>query len=100
MSTLGFKESWLQQDHTFPDLLEIENYLADLAATIVLFVESEGSIRKLGAFAASKLLLPKTVGVLNTTFLSTKASLQTVPFFGSKTTILTTSDIMSGTKTT
>src|ERR1017187_4095294 len=50
----------------FPDLLELENYLADLADMTVLFVESPGSIAELGAFAASKILRPKTLPVLNT----------------------------------
>ncbi|HEV3332635.1 MAG TPA: retron St85 family effector protein [Bryobacteraceae bacterium] len=49
----------------FPDLLELENYLADLADITVLFVESPGSIAELGAFAASDVLRPKTLAVLN-----------------------------------
>jgi hypothetical protein len=49
----------------FPDLLELENYLADLADIILLFVESAGSIAELGAFAASEVLRPKTLAVLN-----------------------------------
>src|SRR5258708_3632965 len=49
----------------FPDLLELENYLADLADITVLFVESPGSIAELGAFAASDSLRPKTLAVLN-----------------------------------
>lgn len=52
----------------FPDLLELENYLADLADLIILFVESPGSIAELGAFAASNELRPKTLAVLSTTF--------------------------------
>jgi hypothetical protein len=63
-----FQKSWLQPDHTFPDLLELENYLANLATVIVLFVESPGSIAELGAFAASPPLLPKTLAVLNTEY--------------------------------
>ena len=50
----------------FPDLLELENYLADLADLTILFVESPGSIAELGAFAASDILRPKTLPVLNT----------------------------------
>ena len=50
----------------FPDLLELENYLADLADITVLFVESPGSIAELGAFAQSDVLRPKTLAVLNT----------------------------------
>ena len=53
-------------DNAFPDLLEFENYLAHLAAAIVLFVESPGSIAELGAFAASDALRPKLLTVLNT----------------------------------
>lgn len=56
--------SWFRQD-VFPDLLELENYIADLADTTVLFVESPGSIAELGAFAASDALRPKTLAVLN-----------------------------------
>jgi hypothetical protein len=62
-----FEKFWLRPDRTFSDLLELENYLANLAAVIVLFVESPGSIAELGAFAASPPLLPKTLAVLNET---------------------------------
>lgn len=57
--------AWFRQE-VFPDLLELENYVADLADTTVLFVESPGSIAELGAFAASDALRPKTLAVLNT----------------------------------
>jgi hypothetical protein len=56
--------AWFHRDE-FPDLLELENYLADLADITVLFVESPGSIAELGAFAASDALRPKTLAVLN-----------------------------------
>ena len=56
--------AWFRKD-VFPDLLELENYMADLADTTVLFVESPGSIAELGAFAASDVLRPKTLAVLN-----------------------------------
>jgi hypothetical protein len=49
----------------FPDLLELEKYLADLADITVLFVESPGSIAELGAFAASDILRRKTLAVLD-----------------------------------
>lgn len=51
--------------NVFPDLLELEVYLADLADITILFVESPGSIAELGAFAASDVLRPKTLAVLN-----------------------------------
>ena len=54
-----------QQDNAFPDLLELENYLAHLADITVLFVESPGSIAELGAFANSDDIRPKTLAVLN-----------------------------------
>lgn len=57
--------AWFRRE-VFPDLLELENYLADLADITVLFVESPGSIAELGAFAASGSLRPKTLAVLNT----------------------------------
>ena len=57
---------WFQQDNAFPDLLELENYLAHLADITVLFVESPGSIAELGAFANSDDIRPKTLAVLNT----------------------------------
>ena len=59
---------WFQthQDQPFSDLLELENYLAHLADVTVLFVESPGSIAELGAFAASDVLRPKLLAVLNT----------------------------------
>ena len=53
-------------NQAFPDLLELENYLAHLADVTVLFVESPGSIAELGAFAASDALRPKLLVVLNT----------------------------------
>jgi hypothetical protein len=59
--------AWFQKDDAkaFPDLLQLENYLAGLAAATVLFVESPGSIAELGAFAASDQLRPKTVAIIN-----------------------------------
>ncbi len=56
---------WFHRRNEFPDLLELENYLADLSDITVLFVESPGSIAELGAFAASDVLRPKTLAVLN-----------------------------------
>ncbi len=56
--------AWFDRD-VFPDLLELETYLADLADITILFVESPGSIAELGAFAASDVLRPKTLAVLN-----------------------------------
>jgi hypothetical protein len=55
----------------FPDLLELENYLAGLADVTLLFVESSGSIAELGAFAASEVLRPKLLVVVNTRFRTT-----------------------------
>lgn len=55
---------WFDRE-VFPDLLELENHLADLADITILFVESPGSIAELGAFAASNVLRPKTLAVLN-----------------------------------
>lgn len=51
----------------FTDLLQLEDYLADLSTITILFVESPGSIAELGAFAASASLSPKTLAVLNDT---------------------------------
>ena len=56
---------WFKRDDAFPDLLELENYLAYLADITVLFVESPGSIAELGAFANSDDIWPKTLAVLN-----------------------------------
>ena len=56
---------WFQRDDAFPDLLELENYLAHLADITVIFVESPGSIAELGAFANSDDIRPKTLVVLN-----------------------------------
>ena len=56
---------WFQRDEAFPDLLELENYVAYLADITVLFVESPGSIAELGAFANSDDIRPKTLAVLN-----------------------------------
>ena len=59
---------WFQRDNAFPDLLELENYLAHLADITVLFVESPGSIAELGAFANSDDIRPKTLAVLNNSY--------------------------------
>ena len=66
---------WFQphKDQPFPDLLELENYLAHLADVIVLFVESPGSIAELGAFAASDVLRPKLLVVFNTFYHSSQS---------------------------
>lgn len=55
-------------DDTFSDLLEVEEYLADLSDTILILVESEGSIAELGAFTASDAVRPKVVAIINSTF--------------------------------
>lgn len=52
-------------DDLFGDLLELEEYLADLSDLIIIFVESEGSIAELGALAASKAVSPKILPVVN-----------------------------------
>ena len=57
-------KKWGDSD-LFTDLLELEEYLAELSDLIVVFVESEGSIAELGAFAASKSLLGKTLAILS-----------------------------------
>jgi hypothetical protein len=61
--------SWFDHD-TFGDLLELEEYLADVSDLIVIFVESPGSIAELGAFAGSEALRPRTLAVLNSTYSS------------------------------
>jgi hypothetical protein len=56
-------------DHErFTDLLDVENYLADLVEIIILFVESPGSIAELGAFSALKAVQPKVLAVVNKKF--------------------------------
>jgi hypothetical protein len=55
---------WFDQG-VFTDLLELEEYLADLSDVIILFVESPGSIAELGAFAASDTVRPKILTVIN-----------------------------------
>ena len=52
--------------NVFRDLLELEEYLADLSDVIILFVESPGSIAELGAFAMSTTVCPKILTVINT----------------------------------
>ncbi len=49
----------------FADLLELEEYLADLSDLIILFVESPGSIAELGAFSGPKELGTKVLAVMN-----------------------------------
>ena len=66
--------AWLQKDTAFPDLLQLENFLAYLADFTFLFVESPGAIAELGAFAASDALRPRTVAILNNTTLGTDRS--------------------------
>jgi hypothetical protein len=58
---------WLDHER-FTDLLEVENYLADLAEIIILFVESPGSIAELGAFSALTTVQPKILAVVNKKF--------------------------------
>jgi hypothetical protein len=58
---------WFDQN-VFSDLLELEVILADCADLTVLFVESPGSIAELGAFAASDVLRPRTLAILNSSF--------------------------------
>jgi hypothetical protein len=55
---------WFDQG-IFAELLELEEYLADLSDVIILFVESPGSIAELGAFAASDTVRPKILTVIN-----------------------------------
>ncbi len=70
--------AWFHRD-VFPDLLELEKYLADLADVTVLFVESPGSIAELGAFAASDALRPKTLAVLNNSYCSDRSFISEGP---------------------
>src|SRR6185437_5290097 len=63
---------WFDRD-TFGDLLELEEYLADISDLIVIFVESPGSIAELGAFAASESLRPRTLAVLNSFHLTDRS---------------------------
>jgi hypothetical protein len=58
---------WLDQG-TFADLLEVEEYVADLADLIVLSVESPGSIAELGAFSALERVRPKLLAIVNKRF--------------------------------
>ncbi len=60
-----FQNAWLQHETAFSDLVEVENYLAQLSGLTILFVESPGSIAELGAFAASGDVRPKTLAILN-----------------------------------
>jgi hypothetical protein len=55
---------WFDQG-VFSDLLELEEYLADLSDVIILFVESPGSIAELGAFATSDRVRPKILTIIN-----------------------------------
>jgi hypothetical protein len=48
----------------FQDLLHLEERLAELAATILVFAESSGSIAELGAFAAIESIGKKTIAVV------------------------------------
>jgi len=57
--------NWFDND-LFADLLQVEEFLADVSDLTLLFVESPGSIAELGAFAASDVLRPKTLAVINT----------------------------------
>ena len=56
--------NWLM-GNVFSDLLELEEHLADISDLIILFVESPGSIAELGVFAASSILEPKTLAIVN-----------------------------------
>lgn len=56
--------NWLIGD-VFSDLLELEEHCADISDLIILFVESPGSIAELGVFAASSVLEPKILAIVN-----------------------------------
>jgi DNA-binding transcriptional ArsR family regulator len=60
-----FQKAWFRNESAFSDLVDVENYLAHLAAVTVLFVESPGSIAELGAFSASDHLHHKILAVIN-----------------------------------
>jgi hypothetical protein len=66
-------------ENAFPDLLDVEEHIADLCDLIILFVESAGSIAELGAFAASATLCPKTIAVLNGKHLSSRSFISDGP---------------------
>jgi hypothetical protein len=53
----------LLRDGSFSDLLEFEEHLAALAACVLLFVESPGSIAELGSFAVMQHLRTKVLVV-------------------------------------
>jgi len=52
----------------FSDLLEFEERIAVFCDSILLFVESPGSIAELGAFATSKILREKTIAIMSTEY--------------------------------
>lgn len=58
---------WYDHD-TFRDLLEVEEYIAEFAELIIIFVESAGSIAELGAFSALRTVQPKILAVVNKNF--------------------------------
>ena len=70
--------AWFRSD-VFPDLLELEAYLADLSDITILFVESPGSIAELGAFAASDTLRPRTLAVPTSRFDSERSFISDGP---------------------
>ena len=56
------------EDDGFSNLLELEERIAVFCDSIVLFVESPGSIAELGAFATSELLRQKTIAIISSTY--------------------------------
>ncbi len=59
-------------DNAFSDLLELEEYVADVSDLIIIFVESAGSIAELGAFAPAA-FGPKVLAIVNGAHPDTKS---------------------------
>lgn len=67
---LAEKLTGLLRGADFLDLLDLENHIAALASSVVIFVESPGSIAELGSFAMMKHLSPKLFVICEQDFIS------------------------------
>lgn len=67
---LAEKLTDLMRGADFLDLLDLENHIAALASSVVIFVESPGSIAELGSFAVMKHLTPKLFVICEQDFIS------------------------------
>ncbi len=76
---LAEKAEPLEEDAGYRDLLSFESDIAQVAALIVLFVESAGSLAELGAFAALPTVAPNLLAILTDNHYAQKSFVRNGP---------------------